>query len=221
MDELTRLRERVQELEAQNLNLLRENAQLRTATAAGVALAPGIAPRALGAMRPAGRRLDVLATSVAAAEAELAVEDDVAFLPFLDGKEYEVDSVGTALYLKAKTLMPQGCGLISKRPETFLPDRWPAYYERAQGAFVWDLSGNKYLDMCNSPGPYALGAADPDVNAAVVKAIEAGSFSTLNPPCAPDPTPHARAHTHTRTHAHTHTHARARARTHDSAPPET
>jgi hypothetical protein len=177
MDELSRLRERVRELEAQNLALLRENAQLRTAQAA-------VAPRALGMMRPAGRRLDVLATTVAAAEAELALEDDVSFLPFLEGREYGLDSVGTELYLKAKTLMPQGCGLISKRPETFLPDRWPSYYERAEGAFVWDLSGNKYLDMCNSPGPYALGAADPDVNAAVVKAIEAGSFSTLNPPYA-------------------------------------
>jgi glutamate-1-semialdehyde aminotransferase len=40
----------------------------------------------------------------------------------------------------------------------------------------------KYLDMCNSPGPYALGAADPDVNAAVIAAVESGSFSTLNPP---------------------------------------
>lgn len=138
-------------------------------------------------MRPAGRRLDVLATSVVsgAAEAVVVEEDEVGFLPFLEGTEYGLDEIGTELYLKAKTLMPQGCGLISKRPETFLPDRWPAYYQRAEGAFVWDLSGNKYLDMCNSPGPYALGAADPDVNAAVVKAIEAGSFSTLNPPCAP------------------------------------
>ena len=31
-------------------------------------------------------------------------------------------------------------------------------------------------------GPYALGAADPDVNAAVIEAVNSGSFSTFNPP---------------------------------------
>jgi hypothetical protein len=30
--------------------------------------------------------------------------------------------------------------LISKRPETFLPDRWPAYYDKAQGPYKpWTL----------------------------------------------------------------------------------
>jgi glutamate-1-semialdehyde 2,1-aminomutase len=33
-----------------------------------------------------------------------------------------------------------------------------------------------------SPGAFALGAADPDVNAAVHEAVERGSFSTLNAP---------------------------------------
>ena len=49
----------------------------------------------------------------------------------------------------------------------FLPDLWPAYYDRAEGCYVWDLSGNKYTDFIMAPGCFALGAADPDVNAAV------------------------------------------------------
>jgi hypothetical protein len=31
------------------------------------------------------------------------------------------------------------------------------------------MSGNKYIDMICTPGPYILGAADPDVNAAVAQ----------------------------------------------------
>jgi glutamate-1-semialdehyde 2,1-aminomutase len=36
--------------------------------------------------------------------------------------------------------------------------------------------------MVNCVGMCALGTADPDVNAAVVEAVERGSFSTLLPP---------------------------------------
>jgi hypothetical protein len=34
--------------------------------------------------------------------------------------------------------------LLSKRPEMFLPEHWPSYYSRAEGAYVWDLDGKKY-----------------------------------------------------------------------------
>ena len=101
---------------------------------------------------------------------------------FLSGAPVPLDEVGTALYRKAKQLIPQGCGLISKRPETFLPELWPSYYERAAGPFAWDLSGNRYLDMVNCIGMCALGPADPDVNAAVMRAVDQGSFSTLLAP---------------------------------------
>ncbi len=90
---------------------------------------------------------------------------------------------GQDLYRKAKTLIPGGTQLLSKRPEMFLPDHWPAYYSRARGAEVWDLDGKRYLDMSfNGIGSCVLGAADPDVNAAVKAAIDAGSMSTLNAP---------------------------------------
>src|SRR4029079_16810438 len=54
---------------------------------------------------------------------------------------------------------------------------------RASGVEVWDLDGNKYLDMSyNGIGACVLGAADPEVNEAVKAAIEAGSMSTLKAP---------------------------------------
>ena len=37
--------------------------------------------------------------------------------------------------------------LLSKRPEMFLPDLWPAYYSKASGCEVWDLDGKKYIGL--------------------------------------------------------------------------
>lgn len=90
---------------------------------------------------------------------------------------------GQDLYRRAKRRIPGGTQLLSKRPELFLPEQWPAYYRRARGAELWDLDGNRYLDMCyNGLGACVLGAADPDVDAAVQRALTAGSMSTLNCP---------------------------------------
>ena len=88
---------------------------------------------------------------------------------------------GQELYARAKTRIPGGTQLLSKRPEMFLPEQWPSYYSKAKGVEVWDLDGNRFVDMSyNGIGACILGAADPDVDAAVMAAIEAGSMSTLN-----------------------------------------
>lgn len=90
---------------------------------------------------------------------------------------------GQMLYRKARTLIPGGTQLLSKRPEMFLPDQWPSYYARAEGAQVWDLEGRRFLDMSNNGvGSCPLGYADPDVNAAVKAAVDAGTMCTLNAP---------------------------------------
>lgn len=90
---------------------------------------------------------------------------------------------GQDLYLEAKKLIPGGTQLLSKRPEMFLPDQWPAYYSRAEGARVWDLDGREYVDVSHfGVGSCILGFADPDVNGAVKKAIDNGSMATLNAP---------------------------------------
>ena len=93
------------------------------------------------------------------------------------------NGTGQLLYKKAKSLIPGGTQLLSKRPEMFLPDYWPAYYSKSIGAEVWDLDGKKYIDMsyCGI-GSTVLGYADPDVNAAVKEIIEKGSMSILNAP---------------------------------------
>ena len=90
---------------------------------------------------------------------------------------------GQALWEKAKTLIPGGNQLLSKRAEMFAPGQWPAYYSKAKGALVWDLDGKEYLDMLNMGiGSCMLGYADPDVDSAAIDAIQRGSMSTLNTP---------------------------------------
>jgi glutamate-1-semialdehyde aminotransferase len=93
------------------------------------------------------------------------------------------NSTGAELYCKAKTLIPGGTQLLSKRPEMFLPDLWPAYYSRAKGCEVWDLDSNHFFDMTTCGiGACLLGFADPDVNAAVKRSVDSGSMATLNSP---------------------------------------
>lgn len=90
---------------------------------------------------------------------------------------------GQELYKHAKTLIPGGTQLLSKRPEMFLPEQWPAYYSRAKGSRVWDLDGREYVDMTHfGVGTCVLGYADDDVDRAVIQAVQSGSMSTLNCP---------------------------------------
>lgn len=87
------------------------------------------------------------------------------------------------LYKKAKKLIPGGTQFLSKRPEMLLPDLWPAYYQKAKGCEVWDLEGEKYIDMVYMGiGACLLGYADEDVDRAVKRAVSLGSMSTLNCP---------------------------------------
>lgn len=93
------------------------------------------------------------------------------------------ENSGVQLYRKAKTLIPGGTQLLSKRPEMFLPDQWPSYYSRCKGVEVWDLDGNHYWDFAGGGvGSCSLGYSDPDVNEAVREVVENGSMCVLNAP---------------------------------------
>ena len=92
-------------------------------------------------------------------------------------------SAGVALYNHAKSLIPGGTQLLSKRPEMFAPGVWPAYYSKAKGCRVWDLDGREFIDMSiMSVGACILGYADDEVDEAVMRAIRDGVNSTLNCP---------------------------------------
>jgi len=90
---------------------------------------------------------------------------------------------GQDLYTEAKKYIPGGTQLLSKRPEMFLPDLWPAYYDSVKGCKVVDLDGNKYIDASfMGIGACILGYGDEDVDNAVLTAVKKGNMSTLNAP---------------------------------------
>ena len=85
-----------------------------------------------------------------------------------------------AAYREAKEIIPGGTQLLSKRPEMFAPDKWPAYYREARGCEVIDMEGNRFIDMSlNGILACILGYSDPDVNAAVIRRVNLGSMATL------------------------------------------
>ena len=99
------------------------------------------------------------------------------------GNNIIVNGAGQQLYNKAKKLIPGGTQLLSKRPEMFAPDIWPAYYSKAKGSRVWDMDGIEYIDMSiMGIGANILGYADDDVDNAVCQAIKKGVSSSLNCP---------------------------------------
>jgi glutamate-1-semialdehyde 2,1-aminomutase len=61
-------------------------------------------------------------------------------------------------------------------------DGEPFFVERAEGARVWDVDGNEYIDYVGSWGPAILGHAPPVVVEAVTAAVRKGlSFGIPNP----------------------------------------
>jgi len=89
---------------------------------------------------------------------------------------------GQKLYSKAKKIVAGGNMLLSKRPERFLPEKWPSYFSKSKGCEVWDLDGNKYIDTLMVPGTNSLGYNYAEIDDAVKETINKGNMSTLNAP---------------------------------------
>jgi glutamate-1-semialdehyde aminotransferase len=90
---------------------------------------------------------------------------------------------GQELYKKAKTLIPGGTMLLSKRPEMFLPDNWPSYFSKAKGCKIWDLDNQELLDMTiMGIGTNTLGYGHDAVDSAVLDTVKKGNMSTLSCP---------------------------------------
>jgi glutamate-1-semialdehyde aminotransferase len=88
---------------------------------------------------------------------------------------------GQNLYKKAKQLIPGGTMLLSKRPEMYLPEKWPSYFSKAKGCKVWDLDGKELIDMCiMGIGTNSLGYGNDEVDSAVIETVKKGNMSTLN-----------------------------------------
>ncbi len=90
---------------------------------------------------------------------------------------------GQELYEKAKKIIPGGTMLLSKRPEMFLPNQWPSYYEEAKGCKIIDLDGKEYIDMSiMGIGTNTLGYGNEKVDKAVTEVVRKGNMSTFSCP---------------------------------------
>lgn len=90
---------------------------------------------------------------------------------------------GQDLYKRAKQIIPGGTMLLSKRPEMFLPEGWPSYFEEAKGCEITDLNGNKFIDMSiMGIGTNTLGYGNNYVDQKVAEVIKKGNMSTFNCP---------------------------------------
>jgi len=84
------------------------------------------------------------------------------------------------LYKEAIKIIPNGTMLFSKKPELYLPEKWPTYFSRAKKSYVWDLENIRYLDMYFGVGQNTLGYANQEVDSAVNKSNKTGNMSSLN-----------------------------------------
>ena len=60
----------------------------------------------------------------------------------------------------------------TRAPDMMTPCEHPIFSDRGQGAYFWDIDGNRYLDWILSYGCIVLGHAHPVPNAVAIAQIE-------------------------------------------------
>jgi glutamate-1-semialdehyde 2,1-aminomutase len=79
----------------------------------------------------------------------------------------------------AEEVIPLGSQTFSKSPTQYPRGISPHFISKATGAYVWDLDGNKYVDLVNSLASITLGYGDKRVNKAVKKQLKQGVIYSL------------------------------------------
>lgn len=77
-------------------------------------------------------------------------------------------SKSAELFAANRRVIPGGLVSLNRKVEPEIA------FVRGQGAYVWDIDGNRYIDYHAAFAPYFLGHADPDVDGAVRKALDEG-----------------------------------------------
>ena len=85
------------------------------------------------------------------------------------------------LFARAQQIVAGGT-TQGKAPNTLIPGEYPIYAARGQGAYLWDVDGNRFLDWILAYGIIVLGYCDPDVDAAAIREIQEGFAFPLTRP---------------------------------------
>lgn len=75
-----------------------------------------------------------------------------------------------ALRERAAAVIPNG--MYGHQNTALLPDNFPQFFSRGEGARIWDVDGNEYIDYLCSYGPILLGHAHPSVDRAAAAELE-------------------------------------------------
>lgn len=84
--------------------------------------------------------------------------------------------------LRARALKVIPNGMYGHESVRLLPESFPQFFSKAEGAHIWDADGNRYLDYMCAYGPSLLGYRDERVEAAARAQAEIGD--TLTGPSA-------------------------------------
>jgi glutamate-1-semialdehyde 2,1-aminomutase len=77
---------------------------------------------------------------------------------------------------RARAVIPGG--MYGHEATLMLPPEFPQFFERAEGARLWDADGNCYIDYACAFGPNLLGYRNPMVEAAARRQAERGDTMT-------------------------------------------
>jgi glutamate-1-semialdehyde 2,1-aminomutase len=91
-----------------------------------------------------------------------------------------INSADRALRERAEAVIPGG--MYGHQGVGLLPDDYPQFYSRGEGARLWDADGRELLDFMCAYGPNLFGYGHPGINAAFVRQMEIGD--TLTGPTA-------------------------------------
>ncbi|MGO4588852.1 aspartate aminotransferase family protein [Paenarthrobacter sp. 2TAF44] len=85
----------------------------------------------------------------------------------LKNKELDI-STSTDEHNRAKAVIPGGLvSLVRRRDHQVV-------FERGEGAYLWDVDGNRYIDCVMAHGPVLLGHAHPEINRAAARSLDNG-----------------------------------------------
>jgi glutamate-1-semialdehyde aminotransferase len=86
------------------------------------------------------------------------------------------------LYARATGLIPAYTQVLAKGPTQYVQGVAPKYLRSGQGAHVWDVDGNEYIDFNMGVGPISLGYGYEPIDEAIRQQLKDGiTFSLMHP----------------------------------------
>ena len=83
------------------------------------------------------------------------------------------------IFERASKVIPTGANTFSKSQFSLPAGLSPLYVSHGDGAYIFDVDGNRYVDLVGALHPVVLGYCDPDVDRAVRRQLDQGITLSL------------------------------------------